>query len=150
MTIWTKFGQKGHFQTKTKKSEQYHWILEIQIGPATKFQLKLIILIFWTKFARKNKANEHYYWILHIRISLGIKFQLKLIILTFATKFAQKGHFWLKTKKVNTVTEFRIFELIWVSSFTLNWQFWFFWTKFAQKRYFRSKTEKPFNSAYSN
>ena len=39
-------------------------------------------------------------------ISLGTKFQLKSTILSFWTKFAQKGHFWSKTKKVNSTIEF--------------------------------------------
>ena len=38
----------------------------------------------------------------------------------------QQQHFRSKTEKVNTVIDFYIFELVYVSSFTLNWQFWFF------------------------
>ena len=37
----------------SKKSQYHHWIVDIQISPGTKFQLKLVILIFWTKFAKK-------------------------------------------------------------------------------------------------
>ena len=39
------------------------------------------------------------------------KFQLKMIILIFWTKFAQKGYFRSKTKKVNNIIGFCIFEL---------------------------------------
>ena len=37
-----------------KKSEHDYWILHIRIGLGTKFYFKLIILIFWTKFAQKG------------------------------------------------------------------------------------------------
>ena len=37
-----------------KESEHDYWILHIRIGLGTKFYLKLIILIFWTKFAQKG------------------------------------------------------------------------------------------------
>ena len=85
------------------------------------------------EFLIKNEKSEHRHWILHIRISLCIKFHLKLIILTFWTKFAHKGHFWSKTKKVNTTIEFCIFELVYVSSFTLNWQYWQFGPNLPKK-----------------
>ena len=84
---------------------------------------------FWTKFPQKeyfpvkNGKSEHSHWILQIRISLGIKFHLKLIILIFLTKFVHQGYFQSKTKEVNTAIEFYIIELVYVSSFTLNWQF---------------------------
>ena len=92
---------KKVFLVKNRKSEHHHWILLIQISLGTKFQLKLTISIFCTKFAqkgissRKQKKSEHHHGILHIWISLGTKFQLKLIILSFWTKFFQ-----LKTEQV--------------------------------------------------
>ena len=120
---------------------------------------KLTILTFWTKFTPKrifpvkNKKSEHHYWILHIRISLGTKFQFKLIILTFWTNCAQKGYFQSKTKKVNSITEFCIFELFYVSSVTLNWQFWHFGPNLPKKDISNCKRKKwkpPLNSGYSN
>ena len=39
---------------KSRKSKHHHRILQIRISLATKFQLKLIILSFWTKFAQKE------------------------------------------------------------------------------------------------
>ena len=42
------------------------------------------------------------------------------------TKFTQKGHLRWKTEKLNITVKFCIFELVYVSSFSLNWQFWFF------------------------
>ena len=58
--------------------------------------------------------------------------------MTFWSKFAQKGYFRSKTKKVNSIIEFCIFELDYLPKLALNWQFW---TKFAQKRRCRSKTK---------
>ena len=85
------------FTVKNRKSEQHHWVLHSRISLSTKFHLKLIILIFGTKFAQygwfqyKTEKNEQRHWILHIWISLGTIFHLKLTILISWTKFAQKG-----------------------------------------------------------
>ena len=54
LTFWTKFVQKGYLQSKTEKSEHYHWIQHIRISPGTKFQLKLTILMFWNKLPKKR------------------------------------------------------------------------------------------------
>ena len=57
---------------------------------------------------------------IHIRISLSTNFQLKLTIEIFWTKFAKKGsYFQSKTDKIDTTIEFCIFELVFVSNFTL-------------------------------
>ena len=53
-------------------------------------------------------------------ISLGTTFQLKLTILIFWTKFVQRKHFWSKTKKVNSIIEFCIFELDQLRDLALN------------------------------
>ena len=45
---------KRLFAIKNRKSKHHHQILHIRIGLPTKFQLKLIILIFWTKFTQKE------------------------------------------------------------------------------------------------
>ena len=85
---------------------------------------------FWNKFTikiyfwSKTQKNEHHYLIFHIRISLSTNFQFKLTIATFWTKFAKKGsYFQSKTDKIDTTIEFCIFELVFVSNFTLNKQF---------------------------
>ena len=82
-----------------------------------KFHFEQRILSFWTKFAQRGylrlkREREHHHLILYIRIRLGIKFKLKLTILIFLTKFARKEYFRSNTKKVNTTTEFCIFELV--------------------------------------
>ena len=53
----------------------------------------------------------------------------------------QKGCFQYKTEKVNTTIEFRIFKLVYVLNFSLNWLFWFFGPNLP-KKCFRSETEK--------
>ena len=46
--------KKGIFGRKQIVNEYYHWIFHIQINLGTTFQLKLTILIFWTKFTPKG------------------------------------------------------------------------------------------------
>ena len=45
---------KKVFPVKNRKSEHHHEILHIWISLGTKFQLKLIIFSFWTKFTQKR------------------------------------------------------------------------------------------------
>ena len=92
---------------KNRKSEHHHRILLIQISLATKFQLKLTILIFLTRFVQKGffwskteKVNTTYF--LHNSAysnQSSAKFQLKLAILKFSTKFTQKRYFQLETEQ---------------------------------------------------
>ena len=109
---------KRVFPIKSRKSEHDHLILHAQISVGSKFHLKLIILIFWTKisprtaFPLENKKSEQHHWIQYVRISLGTKFQLQLIISIFWTKFAQKAYSPSKTENVNTTIEFCKFELV--------------------------------------
>ena len=48
-----------------QKTEQRYWIMHIQISLSPIFQLKLTILVFWTKFTQKgyfqSKNNERHY-----------------------------------------------------------------------------------------
>ena len=91
-----KFAQKAYFRLKTEKSEHHQWILHTRTSLGTKFQLELIIFIFWNKFAKKAiSCHKQKKWlftielIVHTQSSLGTKFQLKLTILIFWTKFVQ-------------------------------------------------------------
>ena len=74
----------------------------------TKFQNKLTILNFLTKFAQEGYFQSK------------TEFQFKLTILIFWTKFAQKEEFRLETKNVNITIEFSIFELVLARNFSLN------------------------------
>ena len=53
-SLGAKFLSKGVFPVKNKKNEHHHGILHILISLGTKFQLKLIVLSFWTKFTEKR------------------------------------------------------------------------------------------------
>ena len=63
--------------------------------------------------------------------------------------YGQKQKKW--TSSMNSA-----YSIVLVPSFSLNWQFWFFFIRFAQKGFFSSKTETVnttyflHNSAYSN
>ena len=66
LIFWIKLTQKGYF--RTKKNENYHRILHIQINLDSKFQLQQTILIFGINFQKKksilpveNTKNEHHY-----------------------------------------------------------------------------------------
>ena len=93
-------------------------------------------------FPVENEKSEHHHCILHIRIALSTKFHFTQTIFNFGTKFAQKGYFLSKTKKVNIIIEFYIFELILAAKFHFKRTILNFGIKFAQKRYFRLKTKK--------
>ena len=101
-----------------RKSEHHHWILYVRISPGAKFQLKLTILIIWTKFTQKGYFRlklEKMNITIELCIfepSLGTKFQLKLAILIFWTKFTQKCYFRSKLEKINITIEFCLFELV--------------------------------------
>ena len=59
--------------------------------------------------------------IFHIQISLSTNFQLKLTIAIFWNKFGKKGsYFQSKTDEINTIIEFCIFELVFVTNVTLS------------------------------
>ena len=88
-------------------------------------------------------------WILHIQISLSTNFHLKLTIAIFWTKFGKKGsYFQSKTDKTDITIEFCIFELVFVSNFTLNMflnilkiskisLFWTFWKKKFDEKFWK-------------
>ena len=79
---------------KNRKIEHHHWIPLIQISLGTKFQLKLTILIFLTRFTQKGfswskteKVNTTYFFyiILHIQISLVGNFRWNWQFLSFGS-----------------------------------------------------------------
>ena len=43
-----------YFPLKTEKSEHHWWLQHIWISPGNRFQLKLAVLTFWTKFTQKG------------------------------------------------------------------------------------------------
>ena len=61
LNFWIKLTQKGYF--RTKKNENYHRILHIQINLDSKFQLQQTILIFGTNFQKKyTSGQKHKKW----------------------------------------------------------------------------------------
>ena len=134
LNFWIKLTRKGYFWAKANKNYYRILHIHIQINIDSKFRLQQ----FWffgqiSKKSilpvknRKQKKFKHHYWIVHIWISLSTNFQLKMTILIFGTKLPKKGsHFQSKAGKIDTSTEFCIFELLNVSNFTLNKQFGFF------------------------
>ena len=105
-------------------------------------------------FRSKTQKNEHRYWILHIRINLSTNFQLKLTIAIFGTKFAKNDSYCQpKTGKIDTIIEFCIFQLVFLSDFTLHKQFWIFGPNLLKKDIYGQKLKKwasSLNSAYLN
>ena len=55
--------------------EHHHWILHFRISLDTKFQLKLPILIFWTKFAQKG-----FFWSKTAKVNITIYLFIYLFI----------------------------------------------------------------------
>ena len=148
---------------KNRKSEHHHWIPLIQISLGTKFQLKLTILIFWPDLPKKGfsglkqkKSTPHVFYIilLRIQISLARNFSSNWQLL-FLDQIYTERYFRSKTEKVNIIIKFRLFKLVLVSTFGLNWQFWFFWPDLPKNCFSGLKQKKwtPHflrNSAYSN
>ena len=112
----------------------------IKTRRGTKFQLKLTILIFSTRFAQKGffglkqkKWTPHiFYIILHIQISLVRSFSSNWQFRFFGPNLS---------KKVFPV-ENRKSTIILGSKFQLKLIILSLWNKFTQKRYFQSKTEQ--------
>ena len=118
MHLTEKYSEHSSIFVKNGKCKHHHWILHIQICQSKKFQLKLAILMFCTKFAQKRyfwskTESERHYWILNIPINLSTKFLLNVTILNLLAKanLPQKGWFLSKAEKVNTAIEFWIFDL---------------------------------------
>ena len=133
LIFWTKFNKKRLFRPKTEGVNTTIEFCIVELVSVPNFSLNWQFCFFGPNFPKKvlsveNRKSQLYHWIVDIRISLGTKIQLKQTILIFWTKFTQKGYPWWKTEKMNITIEFCIFELVWVSNFSVNWQFWFFRT----------------------
>ena len=148
--------QKGFFGYKTEKMNTTIEFCISELIYVLNFSLNWQVWFFGPYLPKKsvsglkqNKWNHH--WILHFQISLATKFQLKLTSLIFWTKFAQNGCFWSKRERLNSATEFCIFELGPIFQFKLT--ILIFWIKFAQKGNSSQKQKKwttTVNSACSN
>ena len=139
------------FPDKNTKSEHHHWILHIWISLGTKFQLKLTILSFWSKFAQKGYFQlnmEEVSITIEFCISdirLGAKFHHKLTILIYLDQICPKRVFLLWNRK----SEHHHWILrTWISlskKLQVKLTKLIFWTKFARKKWTSS-----LNSVYLN
>ena len=132
---------------ENEKSEQHHWILNIRIRLATKFQLKLTILTFWTKFANKGNLQSN-------TEKVDSKIELCIFELAYVPNFSLNWQFSfsgssLRKKGISgqkQKSEQRHWSLhIWIKlprKFQLKVIISTFWTKFTQKEDFQSKAEK--------
>ena len=129
------------------KCEHHHWVLPNQISLDTIFQLELIILIFWTKFAQ----NE-YFWSKTEKLNITIEFYI--FELVWVPNFTLNNQSWnldqIYPKRVFSLEKEKSEHQRWVlhirislaTKFQLKLTILIFWTKFLEKGYFRSKTEK--------
>ena len=142
---------KKLFPVEKWKSEHHYWFLHIWICQGTKFQLKLTVVIFWTKFTQKEyllkigkKWTTYEFCIFQISRHQTSASRIK---------FVPKWYFQSKTENVNSTTQFCIFKLVLVPNFSLNWQFWFSGPNLPKKgisSLHQKKWTPPINSAYSN
>ena len=107
---------KRVFLVQNRKSSHHNWILHIRLRLGSKFQLKLTILIFWTKFAEKWYSKKFHFcmcpWSLltisdlfarwptdttTLQCSFSFKTQR---IRNAANIFLQKIYLWLKSSKL--------------------------------------------------
>ena len=89
---------------KNRKTEAHHWIPHIRISPDTKYQPKLTILIFWTRFAQKG-----FFWSKTKKVNITMEFCIFELFwvpnfslnsqLSFWTNFTKKRYFQSKTEQ---------------------------------------------------
>ena len=122
-----------------RKREHHHWIAHILISLGTKFQLKLTILVFWTKicpkrvFLVKNRKSKHQHWIVNIRISQTDNSDFLDQICPKKGIFGAKWKKWTPPLNSPYSNQYRYQ----ISTLTIL----IFLSKFIQKGYFWSKTE---------
>ena len=132
-------------------------IFKLVISLCSKFQLKLTILIFWTKlpikwwFPFKTKKVNTAIGFCTFDIGFVLNFSWKWKFWFSGPNLPKKGCFLSKTEKVKTTISFSRFELVLVRNCSWNWIFWLLLAKFAQNCVSSLKQEKwtsSCNSAY--
>ena len=73
--FWDQVFPKRVFLVQNRKSSHNNWILHIWVRLGSKFQVKLITLIFWTKFVQKLVLQK----IALFHVSMVITYYIKLI-----------------------------------------------------------------------
>ena len=141
LIFWTKL-LKNRNSDKSRTIEHIHWILLIWVSPGTKYQNKLTILIFWTKFTQKS-----YFRSKSKKVSINIescKFGL-----VYVRTFVLNWQFWFVRRNMPKKRVFRDYNRksehhhsvlpIWIrqgTRFQLKLSIFNFGTKFSQKRVF--------------
>ena len=128
MSFWTKFAEKRGFRSKTEKNEQHHRILHIQVSLCTKFQLKLIILIFFffyqicpkREFPVENGKRHLCVRSFRTGTDRHNDLLMSLLLLVAETKSAVKKQFFKKNLRLLI---FWKLEHVYVFSATLNLSF---------------------------
>ena len=141
---------KRIFPVEKEKSEHHYWIQHIWISAGTKFQLQLIILTFWTKFAQKgyfhSKAKKE-----NSIIEFCI-FELVLVTnsastdnFDFLDQICPKRVFLIKNRTNEHHHSILHVRIGVGTKFQPKVRILIFWTKFARKGHFHSKTKKVNN-----
>ena len=142
--------KKSTLPVDNRKNEHHHWFLHIWISLSTNFQLKVTILILWTKFAKK-KVFPVTNWKVNIIIELRIS---KLVLVSnfclnwqfwfFWPDLPKKGFSGLKQKKWTPHIFYIILhiQISLVRNFSSNWQFWFFGSNLPKKVFPRENSPR--------
>ena len=119
---------KNYFVEKWK-SEHHYWILRIWISQGTKFQIKLTILIFWTKFTQK----EYLVKIGKKQLMNSAYFEFLVPNFSFKDKLCPKRVVPVKNRKSEQHHQILHIQISLGTKFHLKLTILIFWTKFAQK-----------------
>ena len=138
---------KKSISVRKQKTEQHHWIQHIRISLSTKFQLQLIILIFWNKLSQTEYSRpKTKKWTSRLNSAYLNLFNYRVLPWTdnfnfldqicpksvFPIKSRKSGyHHWILHVRISVGNNFQFRLIIFI-----------FWTKFAQKGYFQSETRK--------
>ena len=75
-------------------------------------------------------------------VYLSTIFALKLTIAIFLDQICPKRYFRSKTENMNVIITFRLFKLVLVPNFSLNWWLLFFWLDLPKKSFSGLKQKK--------
>ena len=142
MTSWTKFTQKGYFQSK---SEKMNTTSELRIFKSVYIPNFTLSWQFW--FSGPNLPKKSIIYLVKIAKSERHEFCLfeisKCQTSPSRIKFASKWYFQSRTEKVNKTEHWILrIQISLGTTFQLKLTNLNFWPKFAQKGYFKSKSEQ--------
>ena len=146
--FWTKLAQKNCFPSKIWKVNTTIELFTFELVLVPHFSWNWQLKVFGPNLPKKGvsllkqwrpqlkqvkttiETSKDHNWILDIRIIVATKLELKLTILIFFVQLCLKWCFSSKTEKVDTATEFCVFEFVlelvlchWILRIRIN----FFW-----------------------